>query len=203
MRKSCVVVAFCFWVVGCCKGPTATNSQASLSGPAGVDYSRQIGVGVRTDSRTCILIRDATLTPNSFVTLVVPASPQSFADAQIVGVSQEACPITEETQPGTTSYKISLPATAANIPKLKPFFAVVGNGDSNSFAIDNSNVLADLGHTHGKNTFRACGASDGAHLTVWDGVPMTGKLLWSGHYSENGRPGSLPECAAVELGAHS
>lgn len=203
MRKLLLAVAFGLLIVSCSKGPTATNSQASLNGPAAVDYSRQIGVGVRTDSRTCILIRDATLTPNSAVTLVVPTSPQSFADAQIVEVSQDVCPVTEETQPGATSYKISLPATAANVPKLAPFFAVLGNADSNSFAIDNSNVLADLGHTHRKNTFRACGASDGAHLTVWEGVPITGKLLWSGHYSDNGRPGSLPECAAVELGTHS
>ena len=167
-----------------------------------MDYSREIGVGVRTDSRTCFLTKDATLTPNSAVTLVMPISPQSFADAQIVGTSQDVCPVTEEMQPGMTSYKISLPATA-NIPKLTPFFVVVGPADSNSFTIDNSNVQADLGHTHGKNTFRACGASDGVHLTVWDGVPVTGKLLWSGHYSENGKPGNLPDCSAVELGTHS
>jgi hypothetical protein len=184
-------------LVSCNKPPTANNSQASLNGPTPVDYSKRIGVAVRTDSRTCVAIKDATLQPRSAITLVLPLSPQSFVDAQISGPDRNVCPISEEVAPGVTSYELSIPAAVA-IPKLTPLIAVSGMSAAGGFVLDNLNVQADIDQTHAKNTFRACGASDGVHLTVWRGIPINGTLLWSGHYYESGSPGSLPTCTAAE-----
>ena len=50
--------------------------------------------------------------------------------------------------------------------------AVVGTAVSSSFQLENAGVEADLDQTHTKNTFRACGANDGVHLTVWRGIPL-------------------------------
>lgn len=186
-------------LISCSKGPTANNSQASVGGAMDVNYSARIGVAVRTNSRTCVAVKDATLQPGSAVTVVVPLSPQTFTDAQVSAPSSEACPIREEASPGVSSYELSLPSSA-NVPKLVPLIAVVGASSGSGFAMDNLNVQADLAQTHAKDTFRACGASDGVHLSVWQGVPVTGTLLWTGHYSEVGTPSELPACTAMEMG---
>ena len=181
----------------CSKSPTAINSQASVNGLTSVDYSRRIGVAVRTGGRTCMAIKDESLQPDNPVTLILPASPQRFATAQISKTGTENCPITRDVVPGVISYDLSLPQSA-DFPKLTPLFAVVGSPDSSGFVINNLNVEADLDQMHSKNTFRACGANDGVHLTVWQGVPITGKRLWAGYYYQNrGAPG-LPSCTPAE-----
>jgi hypothetical protein len=135
----------------------------------------------------------------------MPVSPQAFIEAQISGPSPSPCPITQQVAPEMSNYEISLPKSS-NAPELTPLIAVVGTAASSSFLLQNAGVEADLDQTHTKNTFRACGANDGVHLTVWRGIPVTGTLLWSGYYYEAGNPGTLPTCTAAELAgppAHS
>lgn len=91
-----------------------------------------------------------------------------------------------------------MPASS-NIPELTPLIAIVGTAGYSSFLLENVSVQADLDQTHTKNTFRACGANDGIHLTVWRGIPITGTRVWSGYYYEAGNPGTLPTCVAAEL----
>ena len=184
-------------LASCSKKPTETSSEAAVN-PAPVDYSPRIGVAVRTAARTCVAIHNAAVLPNSPITLVAPTSPQIYAEAQITGQSPSACPITQDVAPGVTSYEISVPG-GNNLPKLAPLIGIVGSAASSGFLVENVNVEADLDQTHNKNTFRACGATDGIHLTVWRGIPVTGTLIWSGYYYEPGNPGTLPTCAAAEL----
>jgi hypothetical protein len=168
------------------------------TGPAAVDYSARIGVAVRTDARTCMAIKNATVQPNSTVTIVVPEAPQSFVESQISGPSQSPCPISKDPTPDWNSYEISLPKSTT-IAKLTPLIAVVGTAASAGFGLQDAGVQADLDQNQNKETFRACGADDGIHLTVWHGVPVTGTRLWSGYYYEAGNPGTLPTCGATEL----
>lgn len=182
----------------CGKKPTENNSQAAVNGSVTVDYSPRIGVAVRTESRTCVAIKNGTVQTNSPVTLVVPVSPQTFVEAQISGPSPSACPITQETAPGVTNYEISAPKSST-LPKLTPLIAVLGAAASNGIFLENVNVQADLDQTQTKDTFRACGANDGVHLTVWRGIPLTGTRVWTGYYYEAGNPGTLPACSAGEL----
>ncbi|MDQ2946729.1 MAG: hypothetical protein M3Y27_12415 [Acidobacteriota bacterium] len=198
VRTAATTATLSVLLLSCGKKPTAANSQASVNGSAPVDYSPRIGIAVRTDSRTCIAVKNGAIPANSPVTLVLPVSPQSFVEAQISGQSSSACPITEEVVPEMVSYDISLPHSS-NVPKLTPLIAVVGTAASSSFLMANAGVQADVDQTHAKNTFRACGANDGFHLTVWRGIPVTGTLLWSGHYYEAGNPGTVPTCSATEL----
>lgn len=184
-------------LLSCGKPPTAENSQAAANRPAPPDYSNRIGVAVRTEARTCVAIKNGTLTAGSPITLVVPVSPQSFVEAQISGRSQSGCPITEDIPPGVTNYEISLPKSS-NIPKLTPMLAVAGTAAASGFLQDNVNVEADLDQTQSKNTFRACGGNDGIYLTIWRGFPINGTLLWTGYYYESGNPGTLPTCTAAE-----
>jgi len=185
-------------LVSCGAKPTATNSQATVGTPATVDYSPRIGVAVRTDARTCVAIKNATVPLNSPVTLVVPASPQSFVEAQISAPSPSPCPITQEAAPDATNYEITLPKSSP-VPKLTPLIAVIGTAAASGFTLQTAGVQADLGQNQSQDTFRACGANDGIHLTVWKGIPVTGTRLWSGYYYEAGNPGTLPTCGATEL----
>jgi hypothetical protein len=196
--RTAAPVATMFVLLLSCKKPTETNSQAAASASAPVDYSSRIGVAVRTASRTCVAIKNAAVQGNSPVTLVLPVSPQRFIEAQISGPAANPCPITKEAAPEMNSYEISLPASS-NLPELTPMIAVVGSAASSSFLLENVSVQADLDQTHTKNTFRACGATDGIHLTVWRGIPVTGTRVWSGYYYEAGNPGTLPTCTAAEL----
>lgn len=185
-------------LLSCGQKPTETNSQAAVNASAPVDYSPRVGVAVRTNSRTCVAIKNGAVPMNSPITLVTPTSPQSFIEAQISGPSPSPCPITQEVSPEMTNYEISAPKSS-NIPQLTPLIAVVGSATSNSFLQENVVVQADLDQNRGKNTFRACGASDGIHLTVWRGIPITGTRLWSGSYYEPGNPGTVPTCTPIEI----
>jgi len=169
-----------------------------VTGPIPIDYSRRVGIAVRTDARVCMAIGDNTLTPGNPVTLVLTVSPQRFLSAQISKSGIENCPITREAGLGITSYDLSV-TPAADIPKLTPLVAVVGSPESNGFAIDNLNVVADLDQTRSQNTFRSCGENEGIRLTMWRGAPITGTRLWAGSYYEDGQPGSLPTCTPGEM----
>ncbi len=197
VRTAAMVATIPLLLLSCGKKPTETNSQAAVSGSAPVDYSTRIGIAVHTGSRMCVAIKNGAVSANSPVTLVVPTAPQSFVEAQISGPSPSPCPVTEEVAPEMSNYEISLPNS--NIPKLIPLIAVVGAPGSSSFLLENAGVQADLDQTHAKNTFRACGANDGVHLTVWRGIPVNGTRLWTGYYYEAGNPGTLPNCTTAEL----
>ena len=198
VRTAATVATIPVLLLSCGKKATETNSQAAVSGSTSVDYSTRIGVGVRTGSRTCVAIKNGAVPGNSPVTLVVPVSPQSFVEAQISGPSPGPCPVTEEVAPSISNYEISLP-NSSTIPKLIPLVAVIGTATSSSFLLENAGVQSDLDQTHAKNTFRACGATDGVHLTVWRGIPVDGTRLWAGYYYEAGNPGTLPTCTTAEL----
>lgn len=159
-----------------------------------VNYAPKIGIAVSTPARTCMAIQNTTLQPNAPITLVNPALPQSFMPAQVTGPSQDLCPITQQPDPSWNNYSIS--SSQGNVPKNTPLIAVVGA--PNSFTMENLMVQADLDQNHKVETFRACGASDGVHLSVWDGAALKGTVLWKGYYYEPGNPGTLPTCTPAE-----
>jgi hypothetical protein len=162
-----------------------------------VDYAPRIGIAVATGSRACLAIQNSTLQPGSPVTLVSPASPQSFTAAQVSGPSSHPCPITQDVNPLWSSYDITV--SQGDLPKLLPFIAVVGN--PSGFLTENLTVRSDIDQNGKTETFRACGASDGVHLSVWRDAPLTGTIVWKGYYYEEGNPGTLPACTTAETTA--
>jgi hypothetical protein len=167
---------------------------AQPSGQATVDYAPRIGIAVATGSRTCLAIQNPAVQPGSPVTLVSPVSPQSFSTGTVSGPSPHPCPITQDVNPLWTSYEITAPNGSGQ--KLMPLIAVIGN--SSGFLTENLNVQADLDQNGKTELFRACGASDGVHLSVWRSAPLTGTLVWKGYYYESGNPGTLPTCTSAE-----
>jgi len=198
VRTIFLIATACCFTFSCSQKPTSSNSEAAPTGSTPVDYSPRIGIGVRTGTRTCIAVKNGTLSADLPVTLITPVIPQTFAEARISGQSSSSCPIAQNPVSGVVSYDISVP-DSANLTKLAPFIAVLGTAASSNISVANNGVVADLDHTQTRNTFRACGANDGVHLTVWRNDPLTGTLLWSASYFESGNPGTLPTCAPAEL----
>ncbi len=198
VRRIFLIATGCCLTFSCSQKPTSSNSEAVPTGSTPVDYSPRIGIGVRTGTRTCIAVKNGTLTADSPVTLITPVIPQAFAEARISGQSSSSCPITKNPVPGVVSYDISVP-DSASLRKLAPFIVVLGTAASSNISLASNGVVADLDHTQARNTFRACGANDGVHLILWRNDPLTGTLLWSGSYFESGNPGTLPTCTPAEL----
>ena len=180
-----------------CGGNKTGQTQSSGLIPNAVNYAPRIGVAVNTGQRTCVAIHNATLTPDSSITIVMPAIPQSFTQAQITGRSPDPCPVTKELDTTVSNYEIRI--TQGTLPKLIPAIAVVGSPAS--FSMDNNMVKADLEQNGKAEVFRACSGTDGIHLSVWPGTPLSGAAVWRGFYYEPGNPGIGPACTPAEMAA--
>ncbi len=139
---------------------------------------------------------NANVAPSSPVTLVSPLPPAGFNQAEVAGPSQSACPVSKEVDPIVSNYELHV--SQGSIQKLTPLIAVLGAPTKFSMGPNNT-VQADLDQNGKVETFRACSGSDGIHLTVWAGNPLTGTLLWHGYYYEPSNPGLGPSCTAKEM----
>lgn len=180
------------------KGPQSDNRQAAGTGPAesAAIYRPRVGVAVATASRTCLAIPNDSLAASSPVTLVSPVLPQSFVEGEITGVVHEQCPVSQNLDPATTSYDVRV--KQGNLTKLTPLIAVTGTAAVFSMGANNY-VQADLQQNNKFESFRACSATDGVHLTMWQGNPLDGPLLWHGFYYSPGNTSVGPACTPKEL----
>jgi hypothetical protein len=198
MRIGFSACVFLLVLGGCNKqqnpGSTGTlTTTNTATNPA--DYTPRIGLGVKTASRTCIAIHNGNLSSGSAITLISPMAPATVIQATIAGVSTP-CPISQNVDTTVSNYNIN---TNTPMQPLVPFVAVVGTP---VVTMNPNNVpqadLQENGHTE---TFRACSADNGIHLTVWNGVPLQGKLLWQGLYYESSNPNIGPPCSPAEVPA--
>jgi hypothetical protein len=195
-------VLACLLVLGSCSGnktagPEATSGLASSQTSPAI-YVPRIGLAVTTGSRTCIAIHNANLTIGSPITLVSPSMPQTFTQAEISATSASPCPITKDVDTTASNYDLHL--KEGGLGKLTPLIAVVGK--SAAFSTSANNVVsADLDQNGKSQSFRACSAGDGIHLTVWSGAPLDGTLLWHGFYYEPNNAAAGPACGPKELGS--
>lgn len=197
MTKVCVVVVLAACVaVSCTSKNPQTGAQSSALNPSAppATYTPRIGVAVSTGSRTCVAIANSNIASGTAVTLVTPTLPQSFQQAEIGAPSQSPCPVSQDVNPAFSSYDVRV--TGAAPPKLTPLIAVIGT--SAPFSTQNNNVAADLDQNGKTESFRACSATDGVHLTVWSGVPTTGSVVWHGFYYEPNNVGFGPPCSPKE-----
>jgi hypothetical protein len=170
---------------------TATATSSVSSAPA--SYTPRIGIAVATNSRTCVAIRNGNLTTGTVITLISPVAPVSSTQATVSGVSQEACPVTQNVDTTVSNYTVT---PQSPLQKLTPTIAVLG---APPVSVNNNVPQADLDQNGQAETFRACSADNGIHLTVWKGAPLQGTLLWHGYYYEAGNPGVGPACTPAEM----
>jgi len=185
-------------LTACSKGPGSTASTTSTSSVAAApaSYTPRIGIGVSTNSRTCIAIQNGNLSAGTVITLISPLSPATFTPATVSGVAQQACPLTQNVDTTVSNYNVT---PQGSVQKLIPMIAVLGNPP---ITFNTNNVAqTDLDQNGQTETFRACSADNGIHLTVWRGAPLQGSLLWHGYYYEASNPGIGPACSPAEMPA--
>ncbi len=195
MRKLVVLFAAVL-AVSCTKKNPQTGAQSSAlsSSPPAASYVPRIGVAVSTGSRICMAIQNANVASGSPVTLVTATLPQAFTQGEVGAIAQSPCPVSQDVNPALTSFDLHV--SGASLPKLTPLIAVLGT--SAPFSQQNNNVQADLDQNGKTEMFRACGANDGVHLTVWSGTPTTGTVLWHGFYYDPNNAAAGPPCTAKE-----
>jgi hypothetical protein len=176
MREASVFLAALLLVSCGANKNEQTQPAGTNPGATAANYAPRIGVAVNTGERTCVAIHNASLTPDSAISIVLPAIPQGFYQAQITGRSPSPCPVTKELDTAVSNYEIRMSRGA--LPKLVPAIAVVGSPAS--FTMDNNMVKADLEQNGKAEMFRSCSASDGIYLTVWPGTPLSGAPVWRG-----------------------
>lgn len=196
LKNTSFAMVACFFLASCASHNTPGKfSMTSSSDPAA--YTPRIGVAVITGSRTCVAIQNSNVTIGGAITLVSPFTPQTFAQADISSSSSTPCPISKDVDPTVSNYDLHL-HQGSTLPKLTPLIAVVGA--SAPFSVGaNNNVVADLDQNGRTESFRACSAGDGIHVTVWSGNALDGTLLWHGSYYEPGNTGVGPACTAKEM----
>jgi hypothetical protein len=142
-------------------------------------------------------IRNGDLSAGSPVTLVLPIAPATIVQANVAAVAQnQPCPISQNVDTTVSNYNLDV---KGSVPKQAPFIVMLGTP---VVTVNANNVAqADLDQNGHSETFRACSADNGIHLTVWDGTPLTGKLLWHGFYYEASNPNIGPACTAAEMPA--
>jgi hypothetical protein len=198
LKKIAIILAVAA-SVSCTKKNPQTGAESSALSPSAppATYAPRIGVAVSTPSRTCVAIANGNIASGTAVTLVTPMLPQSFSQAEIGAQAQSPCPVSRELSPALSSYDVDV--TGAAPPKLTPLIAVIGT--SAPFSMQNNNVVADLDQNGKTESFRACSAADGVHLTVWSGAPTTGAVVWHGFYYEPNNAGLGPPCTPKETAA--
>lgn len=140
------------------------------------DFPSRIGVAVKNASGVCFSIRNAHLGVNDAVTLVAPSEPQSVLGAEVAAASSAGCPGVKDS--AMAGYRLRI--IKGNAPDFMPLIAVVGS--SAKFRTGHGAVSANLQGSGKPYFFRSCTATDGVHLTVWQGRPLEGVRVWHQYY---------------------
>ncbi len=191
-----LILTLAFMSCGKTGQTNGTVSTTAALAPDPASYTPRIGIGVKTDARTCIAIHNGDLTTGSPVTLISPIAPATVLQGTVGGVSQQPCPIAQNVDTTVSNYIVDV---NGSMPKLTPFVVVVGTPPVTMNA--NNMPQSDIGQNGHPATFRACSADDGIHLTAWSGAPLQGTLVWQGLYYEQSNPDIGPPCSKTEIPA--
>ena len=145
---------------------------------ASFDYMANLGIAVEKSDRNCLDIRNGSLRPGQKIVLVAASTPETTSDAEIVKKVDQACTAPDQNSPGVQHYEFRL--VRGSVQKAVPAFALANFGGP--ITIGESGAVADLDGDGHLESFRACTSSEGVHLTVWSGTPLTGARRWHYYY---------------------
>jgi hypothetical protein len=151
--------------VGGCK-PTPAARRFSFDGDA--------GVLLRKNGQTCAAFPDSTLAaqPIQFVTASMP---QTIGRAQLTAKSVACKTLFSDTSTVASTY-YDAQIVGGTLDEGLPAMAVAVV--TAPLTMKDSTVTADLDGDGKADVFRSCTSADGAHLTLWDGVPPNGRREW-------------------------
>jgi hypothetical protein len=157
----------------CCQ----TNQQAGRKQE--FDYARRLGVAIiNAGNRAGLDIKNPLLAVGNRIHLVSLAKPQATAEAEVLGKLEKTFSDTDINNPQESHYEIKL--VDDGLPALTLAFAIANF--SGPFESKGDLIQADLDGDGQPESFQYCMSSEGVHLTVWSGQPLTGKRRWHRYY---------------------
>lgn len=142
-------------------------------------YNSGLGVASENGGTVCLTIANRNLAAGQLVSLVVLTPQQSLIQAKVVRALPSGC---QNPEPGVAADHAAyeLRVVKGTLPSLAPAIAIVNPvqplRQSGNF------IVGDLEGNHQLDYFRQCTSSEGVHLSVWAGKPLTGKRLWHQYF---------------------
>jgi hypothetical protein len=156
------------WWLACQNGPVRPM----------FNYPANLGLAVEKAGLNCLYIPNSGLAPGQRVQFVTSTNPQTAGEAEIVRKADDTCKDSGQGQPGMSSY--SFKVIRGSLQMGAPAFAIA-NSNKPVTATANG-VAVELEGDGQMAYFRACTSTEGLHLTVWKGKPLTGVRKWHSYY---------------------
>jgi hypothetical protein len=158
----------------CC--PSASADRFSFDSRVGV-------VDANGEGRLCLNISDPRLADGTEVSLIMPDRPQRVAKAVVEGKAAGGCSRNPDAYPDASFYwlkPVGRKLAVGPREPLPPLIAVVR--PAGPVSVRRGVASGDLDGDGRAEFFRVCTSTEGNHLTVWTGRPLTGKRVWHFYY---------------------
>jgi hypothetical protein len=146
--------------------------------PPTFNYAADLGVAVKKADRTCLDIRNRTLSAGQRIWFVTASAPQTTGEAEITGKADQPCTAADKNKPGFQQYEFSV--VRGSLQTGVPVFALTNF--TGTLTTTETGVTGDLDGDGIPEFFRSCTSSEGVHLTVWTGKPLEGQRKWHYYY---------------------
>jgi len=135
-----------------------------------------IGVAAGSSGQVCLAMPAPSIARGTAVTIVDPNAARLHRAT--VGERIPSCEALAKANVPGPYYRLQLTLDAESDPLLGvAFIGALQSTKSSSGA-----VTLRLNAEHPRVHVRSCTSSEGAHLTVWAGVPLKSRLLWHQYY---------------------
>lgn len=142
------------------------------------DYEAAIGVISVKAEGACLDIRNETLFTGQRIQFVTVSASQTTGVAEITGKADGPSPAADHGRQRLHRYKIKV--IRGSLEKAAPAFAIANF--SGTLTAAETGVTGDLDGDGKAEAFRHCTSSEGLHLTVWTGKPLTGIRRWHSYF---------------------
>jgi hypothetical protein len=141
-------------------------------------FDSSLGVASENGGTICLAIANRNLAAGQPVSLVVLTPQQSMVQAKVLRAIPNGCQNPAPAAAGQAAYELRV--IKGTLPSLAPAIAVVN--PIQPLRVSGDVMVGDLSGDHQLDYFRQCTSTEGVHLTVWAGKPLTGKRLWHQYF---------------------
>ena len=162
---------------------TILIASACYLGAGGFSFDSQVGtVDADDERRLCLLILNPNLSKHTKVNIVLPHKPQRVAAAIIEEKATQSCSRDPFADANASFYWLKL-VGKPTIDLSEPLPAAIAIIDAkNPIVVRRGIASGDLDGNGTREFFRTCTSSEGSHLTVWSGKPLTSRRRWHSYY---------------------
>jgi hypothetical protein len=150
------------------------------------DYHSRIGIVERKEDKIyCISIPNNDVAKDETVNLIFTRKPQSTTKAVVVEKLSASCSRTYRSEGGFSFYSLKLgDEVVTRLTKTEDMrgvgIAIIGL--SKPIIIKKGTASVDIDGDGSKEYFRQCAGIEGIQFSVWKGIPLKGKRVWSQYF---------------------